>query len=139
MKIIYGNNDGTLAVIIPSKEWMGSLEELAKKVVSNMDYEIVDDVEIPIDRTFRNAWKRSGRGIVLDMPKAREIWRGRIREARVEKLGLLDTEYMRADEAGDTEKKKEIAQAKQVLRDLPQDPRIENAQSAEELKAIWLE
>jgi hypothetical protein len=54
-KIIYQNESGGVAVIIPTGEL--SIEEVAAKdVPEGVAYEIVEDDAIPSDRTFRNAW-----------------------------------------------------------------------------------
>jgi len=58
-RIVYTNDDGTLAIIIPSPEWLenNTIEELAAKdVPDGKEYHIVNKSEIPSDRTFRNAW-----------------------------------------------------------------------------------
>ena len=59
MKIIYTNEDGSLAIIHPTQEALQlfPIDEIAKKdVPTGLPYKIVDDSEIPTDRTFRNAW-----------------------------------------------------------------------------------
>lgn len=59
-RIIYPNKNGGVSVIIPSKNWNGTIEELAiREVPSGVPYRIVDESEIPSDRTFRNAWEYS--------------------------------------------------------------------------------
>ena len=56
-RIIYPNNGG-VAVLIPSPNWLGTMEELAAKdVPAGKPFKIVDVSEIPSDRTFRNAWE----------------------------------------------------------------------------------
>lgn len=56
--IIYPNNDGGVAVIVPSPNWNGTIEELAlKDVPAGRPYKIIDASEIPSDRTFRSAWE----------------------------------------------------------------------------------
>ena len=58
MRIIYPNDTGGVAVVIPSPNWTGTMEELAAKdVPAGKPYKIVEDSEIPSDRTFRNAWE----------------------------------------------------------------------------------
>jgi hypothetical protein len=94
---------------------------------------IVKDDDIPRDRSFRGAW---GHNFVVDMPKAREIHRGRLRRLRKPLLEGLDTEFMRAVESGDTAKQADIARQKQDLRDLPARPEIEAARTPAELKAV---
>jgi len=57
-RIIYPTQDGNVAVIVPSPNWKGTIEELAAKdVPAGTPYKIVDVFEIPSDRTFRNAWE----------------------------------------------------------------------------------
>ena len=58
MKIIYKTPEDTVSVIAPSQEWTGSMEELAQKdVPTGLNYKIVEDSDIPSDRSFRNAWE----------------------------------------------------------------------------------
>lgn len=89
----------------------------------------------PADRTFRGAWSASGTSIVVDMPKARNIWRDRMRMARTPKLAELDIAYMRAHEDGSPTAG--IVAKKQTLRDVTDDPGIEAARTPEELKQFW--
>ena len=63
-KIIYLKDDGVIAIIHPilteinlatGKNW--TLEEIAKKdVPTGKKYKIVEDSDIPTDRSFRDAW-----------------------------------------------------------------------------------
>ncbi|MBX3583663.1 MAG: hypothetical protein KF810_17390 [Rhizobiaceae bacterium] len=56
MRIIYPNGDG-VSVIIPSPRWEGTMEELAAKdVPAGVPYRIVEDEDIPADRTERDLW-----------------------------------------------------------------------------------
>ena len=77
--------------------------------------------------------------ISIDMEVARDIWRDKIRAARIPALASLDVEYQRADELSDAELKAAIAQRKQALRDAPADPRIDAATTTSELQAVWPE
>jgi len=57
MRIIYKTPENTVAVISASSHWSGTMEELAQKdVPTGLKYKIVEDSEIPTDRSFRNAW-----------------------------------------------------------------------------------
>ena len=57
-RIIYQTTEGGVAVIVPSPNWGGAIEELAAKdVPAGRPYKIVDVSEVPSDRTFRNAWE----------------------------------------------------------------------------------
>lgn len=59
MKIIYKNEDGGISIITPTPESLKSMtiEDIAlKDVPTSIPFVIVEDSEIPTDRTFRNAW-----------------------------------------------------------------------------------
>jgi len=59
-RIIYPSDDGGVAIIIPSPEYLAdhTIEELAAKdVPAGKPFKIVDVADIPSDRTFRNAWE----------------------------------------------------------------------------------
>ena len=57
-RIIYPNDEGGVAVIIPAPECGLTIEEIAAKdVPAGKPYKIVDVSDIPSDRTFRNAWE----------------------------------------------------------------------------------
>lgn len=75
--------------------------------------------------------------IAVDMTKARDIWRDKIRAARQTQLEALDVAFMRAMERNDGAEQQRIANEKQRLRDLTAAPEIESAQTVEELKAFW--
>ena len=51
-RIVYTNDDGTVAVIVPAV----SVELALKDVPTGKEYHIVDVADIPTDRTFRDAW-----------------------------------------------------------------------------------
>ena len=56
-RIIYPNDEGGVAVIIPAPECGLTIEQIAiKDVPAGKPYKIVDVSEIPSDRTFRGAW-----------------------------------------------------------------------------------
>lgn len=57
-KIIYKRDDG-ISIIIPTPEALKyyTIHQIAQKdVPAGKPYKIVDDSEIPTDRTFRDAW-----------------------------------------------------------------------------------
>src|SRR5688572_16429081 len=81
--------------VIDKYDWQGPLRPVSWRVVPN------DYVNDQTDRTFRNAWKDGPRKPDVDMPKAREIVRHRLREARAPLLDALDIAYQRADETED--------------------------------------
>lgn len=92
--------------------------------------------EVPQNRAYRNAWVDTGSAIVHDMVRAREIHRARLRDERAPLLSRLDIEFLRADEAGDVDRKASITAEKVRLRDVTADPRIEAARTVEELSGV---
>ena len=74
-------------------------------------------------------------GFGVDMAKAKELHKTRIRKARTPKLAELDIEFQKALETGaDT---KDIVNKKNALRDAPADNSIEAASDTDALKAQW--
>jgi hypothetical protein len=69
-----------------------------------------------------------------DISKAKEIWKDKFREARKPILEKLDVEFMKALEAGDTQKQQEIASKKQDLRDITN---ISLPDDIEGIKKVW--
>ncbi len=103
--------------------------------IGAMSYDVAD-YQVPAERTFRNAWEADTNAEVIsvDMVVARDLWRDKIREARVKPLELLDTAFMKALETGsDTT---QIIADKQALRDAPALASIEAAATPEELTEI---
>jgi hypothetical protein len=74
--------------------------------------------------------------IQIDMAKAVEIQRNRIRALREPLLAAFDVEFMRAVERGDQAEQARVVAEKQRLRDLPNDPRLTAARTVDELKII---
>jgi hypothetical protein len=100
------------------------------------EYSVVD-YTLPTEETLRDAWSAPPEGsmvIGIDMAKAKDIWRERIRWKRKSELERLDTEFMKALEAG--EATTQIVADKQVLRDAPAHPDIDAATTPDELKAV---
>ncbi len=57
MKIIYKTTEGGVAVIVPTPNCGLTVEQIAAKdVPTGKEYHIVEDSEVPTDRTFRDAW-----------------------------------------------------------------------------------
>ena len=92
---------------------------------------------LPQNGNFRDAWAFVDQVIVIDVEKAKDVWRNKIREARKPILDALDAAYFRALEDNDTAKQTEIAAKKKLLRDAPALPEIANATTVEEIEAVW--
>lgn len=100
-------------------------------------WRFIEPHELPQERTYRDAWKDTGRSIEHDMSRAREIHRTHLRAARSPLFEKLDAAYQKADEAGNTKTKKEIAARRQALRDVTEHPAIEAAATVDDLKMVW--
>lgn len=128
--------DGAIA------EWAETEEEFIARIspksipADASNIAIVDPSAIPADRTFREAWAHGGKTVIVDMGKAVEIHKGRLREIRQPLLAALDVKFMKALEAGDTKARDDIVTAKQALRDVTSDPALGAAKTPEALKAV---
>ena len=75
--------------------------------------------------------------INVNMQKARDIHRDKIRAARNPRLAAKDVDFMRAVEAGDTDAQATVAAEKQALRDATAAAAIDAATTPDALKAAW--
>ena len=72
-------------------------------------------------------------GITININKAKDIWKDKIRLARKPKLEELDVEFIKAQEtSSDTSA---IVTKKQELRDYP--AQVDSATTTDEIKAVW--
>ena len=71
--------------------------------------------------------------ITIDITKAKEVWKNKIRQARKSALEKLDIDFIKAQEQGNDTTS--IVADKQTLRDLPS--QVDTANSIEEIKAVW--
>lgn len=111
------------------------------KTYININGDIRDaaSLNVPKDRAFRNAWKFSGDAVEVDMAKARDIQRDKLRAERKPRLESLDAEFMQTLEKEDKAAQKAVADLKKKLRDATKNPKIDAAVTPEELKAITLD
>lgn len=105
-------------------------------VIGEKEWRIADKDLLPSDRTFRNAWTDSNPTdtVDIDMGRARDIHRQRLRRERQPLLAALDVEFTRAMEDDDKTRQSEIVRRKQALRDITRHPEIESAETPEQLK-----
>ena len=78
-KIIYQNSDGGVS-IVTAKSGTATVALANRVVPSGTSYEIVADSVIPSDNTFRNAWRKSGSTINVDLAAAKEVALAEIKE-----------------------------------------------------------
>ena len=71
--------------------------------------------------------------LTVNITKAKDIWKDKIRAARKPKLEELDVEFIKAQETGaDTSA---IVTKKQELRDYP--TQVDSATTTDEIKVVW--
>lgn len=130
-RIIYHTQDGGVAVIIPTGEI--SIEEiLVKDVPAGAQAEIVDASAIPTDRTFRNAWEKSGKTIQHNLTKAKAIAHNKRRAARATEFAPLDVEATIPTKAAQAEAARQTIRNKYAVMQTQMDA----AQTVDELKAL---
>jgi hypothetical protein len=71
--------------------------------------------------------------ITIDINKAKEVWKDKIRNARTSALAKLDIDFIKAQEEGNDTAS--IIADKNTLRDLPS--QVDTATTVEEIKAVW--
>jgi hypothetical protein len=128
-RIIYQSETGGVSIIIPTE----SVELALKDVPEGVAYEIVDEVDIPSDRYFRNAWVMGDCCVEHDIDKCKEIGHDLRRQQRAEEFAPYDEVIAKQIPGVDATKAEE---ARQQIRDkyaLIQDV-IEGASTPDEIK-----
>jgi hypothetical protein len=135
-RFIYTDDEGNLFIVCPADNTDLTLEQIkAKDCPSDRTVYTVDKSAIPTDNSFSDARTYTDSGFGIDMAKAKEIHKTKIREARTSKLAELDVEFQKAQEtSADTSA---IVTKKNALRDAPADSAIDAATDEAGLKAQW--
>lgn len=130
--IIYTNEAGGVSVCAPTGELPIELVQ-TKDIPEGIDSYIVAADTLPeADNDFFNAWEQTGGVVTVNLAKAKEITKTRLRREREPLLAAQDVAYMRAIEIGaDTAS---IVAEKQRLRDLP--TLADGCTSLEQLRAL---
>lgn len=137
--LLPNEENNSLSIFIPSTQEL-SFEQIIERVVpSGSPYKVVLNSDLPEDRNFLDAWETdfsdTQAGVTINMDKAKEIHRRKVRIARIPKFSELDILFMKCLEVGgDTSY---IEMKKNLLRDATQTPEIESATTVEELKNSW--
>lgn len=129
--IIFENENKGVSVCIPT----GELPIEAVKAKDTPSHSIiVDDSELPqgADAEFYNAWELVDGVVTVNLDKAKELTKERLRQERAPLLAAQDVAFQRAlEEGGKTD---DIVAEKQRLRDIT--TLADSAASTEELRAI---
>ena len=113
--IIFKNDNGGVSTCIPTGEL--SIEAvLEKDVPKGKGARIVDQNSLPRDNDFYDAWEMDDTTVTVNLAKAKEITKNRLRAERTPLLAAQDVLFQRALESGaDTTA---IVAEKQRLRDI---------------------
>jgi hypothetical protein len=138
--IIHDSEENKLLIALHCSDKL-TVEDSVKKIVrSGSPHFVKHRSELPdyISSPFFDALVADyeAETISVDMEKARSITQDMIREERKLVFEELDIEYQRATETEDRNRMKEVAALKQVLRDLPASPAIQEAKTPEELEHL---
>lgn len=128
--IVFETENGNVAVCIPTGEL--PIEAVLQKDCPNGAF-IIDQSKLPNHANdFFDAWKLNGKDVVVDIVKAKELTKNRLRMEREPLLQAQDVAFQRALETGaDTTV---IVAEKQRLRDITD--LADAAKTLEELRAL---
>jgi hypothetical protein len=128
--IIYTNESGNVSVCIPTSE----LDIESVKIKDTPQHSIIVDVEsLPnADSDFFDAWELSGETVSVNLTKAKEMTKARLRDERAPLLAAQDVAFQRALESGaDTSA---IVAEKNRLRDITS--LVDSCTTLDELRSI---
>ena len=132
--IIYTNENGGVSVTYPAPEFLktNTIEDVMAKDCPGGAI-IVDGDSLPNEHNnFFNAWELNGTTVTVNLDKAKDITKDRLRQEREPLLLAQDVAFQRALEINaDTSA---IVAEKQRLRDIT--TLVDTANTVEELKAL---
>jgi hypothetical protein len=103
------------------------------EAAQSSESKIYESFQLP-EAEFIDAWTIDA---TIDLERAKDVWRNKMRSVRNERLKQLDLEWMRAMELGDTVAATAVAAKKQELRDITKRDELKYAKSLAEVKAFW--
>lgn len=132
--IIFKNDNGGVAVCIPTGEL--SIEAvMGKDVPTGRNARIVDGSDLPEDdNDFFNAWEMDAKSVFVNLDKAKELTKKRLRAERAPLLAAQDVLFQRALESATSADTSAIVAEKQRLRDITL--LADGCTTTEELRAL---
>lgn len=103
------------------------------EAAQSSESKIYESFQLP-DAEFIDAWTIDA---TIDVERAKDVWRDKMRFVRNERLKQLDLQWMRAVELGDTVAAAAVVAQKQELRDITKRDELKYAKSLSEIKAFW--
>lgn len=129
--IIFTNENGGVSICVPTKELPIEIVQ-QKDIPAGVESFIVDKDSLPSCFDFAMAWEQSNGVVSVNIAKAREITKDRLRFDRQPLLSNLDIQFQRALETGAPTAA--IVAEKQRLRDITNLP--DSCNTIEELRAL---
>lgn len=121
--VYFSDLDSTSLRILTPVEGLTISEAIASILPEGTPHAIVASEEYHnLDKEYFSAYHFIDGAVTFDLEELKSIQLNKIREARTPLLSALDTAYFKALEVGDTAKMQNISSAKQILRDLPDQP-----------------
>lgn len=115
--IIFTNENGGVSVCVPTGEIPIEAVQ-GKDIPAGVQSHIVDAASLPNEHNdFFNAWEQTNGVVTVNLDKAKNLTKNRLRQERTELLAAQDVLFQRAQEAG--QPTTAIVAEKQRLRDLP--------------------
>lgn len=127
--IVYTNESGGVSVCTPT----GELDIEAVKTKDTPEHSIIVDAStLPADNDFFDAWELNGETVTVNLDKAKNITKNRLRAERAPLLAIQDVLFQRALESqADTSA---IVAEKQRLRDITKF--VDTCTTLNELRAL---
>lgn len=113
--IIFTNDNGGVSTCIPTGE-ISIDAVMTKDVPAGRGARIVNLTDLPRDNDFYDAWEMDATSVTVNMEKAKEITKKRLRAEREPLLAAQDVLFQRALESGASTTA--IVAEKQRLRDI---------------------
>jgi len=138
--IVLKNDDNSVSTITPGTVVNG-IEDLVKTLPAKSVYSIVESEDIvALDhdgfieaRVYSDEYPH----VEVDLTRAKNIWKDKIRKARKPILEQLDVQYMRALEDSDASALKSIKAKKQELRDITSHKDLTSAKTLQKIRSFW--
>ena len=132
--IIFNNDNGGVAVCIPTGE-LSIDAVMGKDVPTGRNARIVDSSDLPEeDNDFFDAWEMDADSVSVNLDKAKEITKNRLRAERAPLLAAQDVLFQRALESATPVDTSAIVAEKQRLRDITL--LADDCTTTEELRAL---
>ena len=134
--IIHTNENGGVSITYPAPEFLETHTIEDVKIKDTPEHSIIIDAsELPQNQDeFFAAWELNGTAVSVNLTKAKDIAKNKLRTERAPVLATLDVSFMRAVESGNTSLQTAIAGQKQELRDITSHTSITGASDIDSLK-----